>query len=97
MQRLSNTEIQEKLETLPEWEVIEGALQRTFTLSSFAHAVIFIGAVAQLAEAADHHPDMRLFDYKKVTIELSTHFVKGLTQKDFAMAKQINQIPQKRK
>ena len=96
MPRLSNKVIQEKLETLPEWEIIEGKLQRTFTLSSFAHAVLFIGAVGQLAEAADHHPDMRLFGYKKVTIELSTHFVKGLTEKDFAMAKQINQIPQKK-
>ena len=96
MPRLSNELIQEKLETLPEWKIIEGKLQRTFTLSSFAHAVLFIGAVGQLAEAADHHPDMRLFGYKKVTIELSTHFVKGLTEKDFAMAKQINQIPQKK-
>ena len=97
MSLLSKEETQAKLQTLPDWEVEDGKLQRTFTLPSFAHAVLFIGAVGQLAEAADHHPDINLFGYKKVSIQLTTHSASGLTEKDFDLAQQISQLPQKKK
>ncbi len=47
--------------------------------------------VARLAEKADHHPDIDI-RYKKVLLTLSTHSAGGLTQKDFALARQINKL-----
>lgn len=52
---------------------------------------MFASAVGQLAERADHHPDI-LISYRKVTLTLSTHSEGGLTEKDFSLAAQINAI-----
>lgn len=93
--RLSETEIQDRMLVLEGWHQQGGALVRTFTLSSFAHAVLMIGAIGQLAEAADHHPDLNLFSYKNLTVTLVTHSEGGLTEKDFALAKQIQELPQR--
>jgi 4a-hydroxytetrahydrobiopterin dehydratase len=95
MATLSSQEIETQVAGLPGWEVREGLLTRTFTLPSFAHAVMFIGAVGQLAEAAGHHPDLRLFSYKNLTVELVTHSAGGLTARDFALAAQIQALPLK--
>ncbi len=72
------------------------SLTRTYTLPSFTHAVVFIGAIGQLAEAANHHPDLKLFGYKHVTIELSTHSEGGLTQRDFDLTRQIQALPHRK-
>lgn len=95
MATLTSQEIERRVAALSGWEVREGLLTRTYTLPSFAHAVMFIGAVGQLAEAAGHHPDLRLFDYRNVTVELVTHSAGGLTARDFALAEQIQALPQK--
>jgi len=60
-------------------------------LPSFPAALMFVSAVGQLAERADHHPDI-LITYRKVTLTLSTHSAAGLTEKDFGLAAQINAI-----
>ena len=92
---LTSDEIAARLAELPDWEVQKNQLVRTYTLPSFAHAIMFIGAIGQLAEAANHHPDLRLFGYRHVTIELSTHSAGGLTQRDFDLARQIQALPHK--
>jgi len=96
MMLLSENAVQNELSNLSEWEARDGIIQRTDTLPSFAHALLWIGAVGQLAEAAGHHPDIRLFGYNKVTIQLTTHSANGLTEKDFALARQIDRLPQKK-
>jgi 4a-hydroxytetrahydrobiopterin dehydratase len=93
---LDERELQDRLEELQGWRVEDGMLARTYTLPSFAHAVLMIGAIGQLAEAADHHPDLRLFSYKKLTISLMTHSAGGLTEKDFNLAGQIQSLPQRK-
>ena len=93
---LNPDEINHRLSNLPGWDVREGLLTKTFTLPSFAHGVLFIGAVAQWAEAANHHPDLNLHGYNKVTVSLSTHSAGGLTVKDFDLAAQIEALPQKK-
>ncbi|MCU0488816.1 MAG: 4a-hydroxytetrahydrobiopterin dehydratase [Anaerolineales bacterium] len=93
--RLSDPEVERFAAPLPDWQVQEGALVRTFQLPSFAHAVLMIGAVGQLAEAAGHHPDLALHGYNKLTITLTTHSAGGLTEKDFDLARQIQAIPQR--
>jgi 4a-hydroxytetrahydrobiopterin dehydratase len=93
--RLSDPEIEQSAASLPGWQLQDGALVRTFQLPSFAHAVLMIGAVGQLAEAAGHHPDLALHGYNKLTITLTTHSAGGLTENDFNLAHQIQAIPQR--
>lgn len=96
MPRLTQDQIDAHLSSLPGWEVSNGLLTKTFNVRSFAHGVLFIGAVGQLAEAANHHPDLSLHGYSHVTINLSTHSEGGLTEKDFDLAGQIEGLPHKR-
>ncbi len=93
--RLSDPEIEQSAASLTGWQVQQGALVRTFQLPSFAHAILMIGAVGQLAEAAGHHPDLALRGYNQLTITLTTHSAGGLTVKDFDLARQIQAIPQR--
>ena len=93
---LNEQEIQAQLQGLDGWEIVENTLTRTYTLPSFAHAVLMIGAIGQLAEAADHHPDLRLYSYKKLAVTLVTHSAGGLTEKDFSLARQIQSLPQRK-
>lgn len=95
MSLLTPDEIARQLPSLPGWEVQNGQLTKTFKVSTFAHAVLFIGAIGQYAEAANHHPDLSLKGYNKVTVELSTHSAGGLTEKDFNLAAQIEALPHK--
>jgi 4a-hydroxytetrahydrobiopterin dehydratase len=95
MTRLTAEEIGSRLTTLPGWDVREGLLSKTFTVRSFAHGVVFIGAIAQFAEAANHHPDVSLHAYNQVTIKLVTHSEGGVTDKDFALAELIDALPHK--
>ena len=53
-------------------------------------ASTFISAIAPIANAQDHHPDLLLHDYKMVRVMLSTHSAKGITQKDFTLARAID-------
>ena len=89
---LSQTEIQGKLRTIPGWELKDKAVQKRFTFGDFKEAMAFVNQVAELAESADHHPDI-LINYKRVTLTLSTHSAGGLTEKDFDLASHIEKIP----
>ncbi len=89
-------EIEKRLADLPGWQVAGGQLTKTFQTASFTHAAMFVGAIGQFAEAAGHHPDLRLHGYNKVTVELSTHSAGGLTDKDFSLAMQIEALPHKK-
>ncbi len=91
MSRLSQPEIVQALANVPGWSQDGAAISRTFTLPGFPAALVFACAVGQLAERADHHPDI-LIQYKKVTLTLSTHSEGGLTDKDFALAREIGTI-----
>ena len=63
----------------------QGALERTFELPSFREAIAFVGRVADLAEEANHHPDITI-SYKKVTLRWTTHSAGGLTDLDYELA-----------
>ena len=63
----------------------QGALERTFELPSFTDAIAFVGRVADLAEEANHHPDIAI-SYKKVTLRWTTHSAGELTDLDYELA-----------
>lgn len=85
---LSEREIEQELASLPGWERVGEAIRKTFRLKSFAHALAFVSHVGHLAEVADHHPDIEL-RYFDVTLTLSTHSAGGITEKDLALAREI--------
>lgn len=91
MDKSSESEIKELLASSQGWSREGDAISRTFNLPSFPAALVFACAVGNLAERADHHPDI-LIQYKKVKLTLSTHSAGGLTRKDFALAKEIDGI-----
>lgn len=88
---LNQTAIEKALSGLEGWSQDGEEISRTFTLPSFPAALVFAAAVGQLAERADHHPDI-VIQYRKVTLTLSTHSAGGLTQKDMDLAREINAI-----
>jgi 4a-hydroxytetrahydrobiopterin dehydratase len=92
MTMLSEDEITDALGQLAGWERAGNAITRTVKLGDFRDAIIYVGAVAHLAQAANHHPDVSI-SWNRVTLTLSTHSVGGLTTADFALASQISALP----
>lgn len=80
--RLTDTEIQQRLEQLDGWTLEGAAIRKHYTLGGFPDAIAFVTRLAFDAQAVDHHPDI-LINYKRVTLTFSTHSEGGLTQKDF--------------
>ena len=64
---------------------VDGALERTYELPSFAEAIAFVNRVAELAEAENHHPDIAV-SYRKVTLRWTTHSAGGITDRDRELA-----------
>lgn len=89
MDLLTEEQIGERLVRLSGWERHDKSIVRVVKLADFKAAMLFVGAVAYLAEAANHHPDISIA-WNKVTLTLSTHSAGGLTSNDFALAEQIN-------
>ena len=91
MDLLTDEQIKERLAGVPGWGRQDNAIVRVVTLADFRGAILYVGAVAYLAEAANHHPDISIA-WNKVTLTLSTHSAGGLTTNDFALAEQINAL-----
>jgi 4a-hydroxytetrahydrobiopterin dehydratase len=89
MVRLSEDQVSTALRQLSGWERSGDEIVRTIRFPEFMDGIRFIGRVADLAEAADHHPDIDI-RYRNVRVALSTHDEGGLTEKDLQLAKQIN-------
>lgn len=81
------------LKDLAGWELVEGKLLRkAVKCKDFLDAVGLIQRIALIAEAEDHHPDLHLTGYRRLTIELSTHAIGGLSENDFILAAKIDQL-----
>jgi 4a-hydroxytetrahydrobiopterin dehydratase len=91
MSLLSEAEIAQRLDSLPDWSRQGDSIVCVRKRGSFSAAMLYVGAVAYLAEAANHHPDI-LIQWDTVTLTLSTHSAGGLTGNDFALAEQISQL-----
>ncbi len=91
MDVLTDEQVSERLDDVPGWSRQGDSIVHVQTLADFRAAVLYVGAVAYLAEAANHHPDITI-EWSKVTLTLSTHSAGGLTVNDFALAEQINRL-----
>jgi 4a-hydroxytetrahydrobiopterin dehydratase len=86
---LSEQEVQAALAQLDGWELRDGRLRRQYTFRTFLRAIAFVNSVAYVAESHGHHPDITI-NYNRVTLRLITHTAGALTDRDFALAKDID-------
>jgi len=89
--KLNDSEIQESLSELSGWRIENGKLHKSFQFDSFVDAFGFMTKSALVAEAMNHHPEW--FNvYNKVTVDLSTHDLEGISTWDFDLAKKMEEF-----
>ncbi|HXF95864.1 MAG TPA: 4a-hydroxytetrahydrobiopterin dehydratase [Gemmatimonadales bacterium] len=99
-ERLSDEQITRELATLPGWRYEPGAgkgpgaLARTYKTDGWRATLLLVNAIAYLAEAADHHPDLEAH-WGSVVVRISTHSAGGVTPTDFELARQIEDTAQR--
>jgi 4a-hydroxytetrahydrobiopterin dehydratase len=76
---------------LPSWALMDGALERTYKTNGWKSTLMVVNAIGHLAEAAWHHPDIHA-SWPSVKVRLNTHDSGGITEKDFALATQIEKM-----
>ena len=91
MQLLTETQISDELATVPAWTRDGASITTVTQRKDFRDSLLYVGAVAYLAESASHHPDVTI-QWNKVTLTLSTHSAGGLTANDFALARRISAL-----
>lgn len=74
------------------WKQKNSSLTKEFIFNNFLEAIDFVNKVAKLSENIDHHPDIFIHSYKKVKIILTSHSEGKVTQKDYNLAKQIDEL-----
>jgi 4a-hydroxytetrahydrobiopterin dehydratase len=78
----------------PDWSLGEdGQLHAHYTFKNFVQVMLFVNAVAYLAETANHHPDLLIHGWKHLSISLTTHDQGGITALDLALIRQIDVLP----
>jgi 4a-hydroxytetrahydrobiopterin dehydratase len=88
---LSQPDVELALRKLPGWVLRQGSIERAFQLADFAAALGFVNRVGEIAEAANHHPDITI-RYNQVTLTLSSHDSGGITLRDLRLADTINRL-----
>ncbi len=88
MAKLNPGEITTKLKGLEGWQQKDNAIVKRYQFKEFLDGIKFVNRVAEIAEAADHHPDI-LINYTRVTFTCSTHSDGGITDKDIKLASGI--------
>jgi 4a-hydroxytetrahydrobiopterin dehydratase len=83
-------EIRSKLEALPGWYLEDGWIRRQYKTDGWPTTLMLVNLIGYVAEAAYHHPDLSV-TWAKVTVKLQTHSENGITDRDFELARQIEQ------
>jgi 4a-hydroxytetrahydrobiopterin dehydratase len=91
MAKLTEAELNAFLDERQGWSSVSNAIHRDFTFPGFRPAIAFVNRVAELAEAAGHHPDLEIH-YNRVSVSMSTHDAGGVTEKDVALAAEIELV-----
>ena len=89
---LSDGEIAKLMPQVAGWDRFDKIISRTYKFSNFVEAMDFANKITKIAEKENHHPDLHI-SWGKVTVDLSTHKVDGLSINDFVLAAKINAIP----
>lgn len=73
------------------WRLIDGALEKTFSFKNYYQTMAFVNALAFIAHAEDHHPDLAV-SYSKCTVRFNTHDVNGISASDFLCASKVDAL-----
>jgi 4a-hydroxytetrahydrobiopterin dehydratase len=84
-------QITQRLSDLPGWFYEDGWIRRTYKTDGWPITLMLVNAIGYLAEAAYHHPDLAV-TWGRVVVKLSTHSAGGITDKDFALARRIEDV-----
>ena len=84
----SEAQIGDRLRDLPGWYYEDGWIRRVYKTDGWATTLMLVNAIGYVAEAAYHHPDLAV-TYARVTVKLMTHSAGGITDKDFTLARRI--------
>jgi 4a-hydroxytetrahydrobiopterin dehydratase len=87
----TEAEVKKKLEALPGWYLEDGWIRRQYKTDGWPTTLLLVGQVAFSSEAAWHHPDLSV-TWAKVTVKLKTHSENGITDKDFELARRIEEL-----
>ncbi|MDA8069301.1 MAG: 4a-hydroxytetrahydrobiopterin dehydratase [Actinomycetota bacterium] len=88
---LSNDQIAARLAGSA-WRQERAMIVRELGFDDFAAAITFVNRVAEVAEAYNHHPDILVHEWNRVTLSLTNHAAGGLTETDFAMAARFDAL-----
>lgn len=88
---LTEEQIAQRMKELKDWTRAGNEIRKTVKRKNFIHAMGFVNSVAILAEKMDHHPDIDI-RWNTVHLTLSTHSAGGLTDYDFDLAKQFDEL-----
>ena len=92
---LTPTEVVTRLSDLPGWRLsgdgADTAIEKTYTFANYYETISFVNAVAFIANAQDHHPDLSVH-YNRCVVRFNTHDVKGLSDTDFECAAQVDAL-----
>ena len=91
MPALTTTEVRLHMNAVPHWSKRAQTIHRTFAFDGFLESIAFVNLIARKAQKANHHPDIEIC-FNKVTLKLTTHDEGGLTGKDFALARQCDEV-----
>lgn len=89
MPALTTKQVKLHLEAVPNWSKRAQTLLRTFEFDGFLESIAFVNRIARKAQRMNHHPDIEI-RFNKVTLKLTTHDEGGITEKDFALARQCD-------
>src|ERR1043165_1954856 len=85
------SQIAERLSALPGWYFEDGCIRRGYKTDGWPTTLMLVNAVGFVAEAADHHPDLSV-TWGRITVKLATHSAGGITDKDFELARKIEEV-----
>jgi 4a-hydroxytetrahydrobiopterin dehydratase len=88
---LNEDEVASRLRRLP-WEREGDEIVREWRFENFSEAIAFVDRVAEVAEEANHHPDIFVHGWNKVRLSLTNHAAGGLTEVDFRMAARFDAL-----
>lgn len=91
---LERATIDKRLAELPDWHYDDGVVSKTWQLKGFLTAMTFANAIAHLANEANHHPDLSVHGYNKLTVTITTHSAGGVTANDLELADRIEGLHQ---
>jgi 4a-hydroxytetrahydrobiopterin dehydratase len=92
---LTPTEVVMRLNTAPGWKLsgdgADAAIEKTYTFANYYETISFVNALAFIANAQDHHPDLSVH-YNRCVVRFNTHDVKGISETDFECAAQVDAL-----